>query len=124
MGPDPGEENGNPFQYSCLEIPMDREAWWATVHGITKSWTQLSDSTSTHMGTETICNTLCRLSFLNIHSMNAGIMLSSLGLSPSVHSFQPSLTHLLIQQHSNHSVCEHIFEYWGYHLNKTKLFLS
>ena len=54
MGPDPGEENGNPFQYSCLEIPMDREAWWATVHGITKSWTQLSDSTTTHMGTETI----------------------------------------------------------------------
>ena len=29
----PGEENGNPLQYSCLENPMDREAWWATVHG-------------------------------------------------------------------------------------------
>ena len=34
-----GEGNGNPFQYSCLENPMDREAWWATVHGVTKSWT-------------------------------------------------------------------------------------
>ena len=32
----PGEGNGNPLQYSCLENPMDREAWWATVHGITK----------------------------------------------------------------------------------------
>ena len=31
-----GEENGNPFQHSCLETPMDREAWWATVHGVTK----------------------------------------------------------------------------------------
>ena len=31
-----GEENGNPLQYSCLENPMDREAWWATVPGITR----------------------------------------------------------------------------------------
>ena len=37
-----GEGNGNPPQYSCLENSMDREAWWATVHGITKSWAQLS----------------------------------------------------------------------------------
>ena len=33
--------NGNPFHYSCLENSMDRGAWWATVHGIAKSWTQL-----------------------------------------------------------------------------------
>ena len=33
----PGEGNGNPLQYSCLENPMDREAWWATVHGGHKS---------------------------------------------------------------------------------------
>ena len=32
-----GGENGNPLQYSCLENPMDRGAWWATVHGIAKS---------------------------------------------------------------------------------------
>ena len=32
----PGEGNGNPLQYSCLENPMDRGVWWATVHGITK----------------------------------------------------------------------------------------
>ena len=35
----PGEENSYPFQYSCLENSMNREAWWATVHGITKSQT-------------------------------------------------------------------------------------
>ena len=35
--------DGNPLQYSCLENPMDREAWWATVHGVTKSQIQLSD---------------------------------------------------------------------------------
>ena len=39
----PGEGYGNPFQYSCLENPIDREAWWATDHGVTKTWTQLSD---------------------------------------------------------------------------------
>ena len=41
----PGEGNGNPLQYSCLENPMDREAWQATVHGVAKSWTRLSDFT-------------------------------------------------------------------------------
>ena len=34
-----GEGNGTPLQYSCLENPMDRRAWWATVHGVAKSWT-------------------------------------------------------------------------------------
>ena len=38
----PGEENGNPLQYSCLGNPTDRGAWWATVHEVAKSWTQLS----------------------------------------------------------------------------------
>ena len=43
-GDDPLEkENGNPLQYSCLENSMDRVAWWATVHGVTKSRTRLSD---------------------------------------------------------------------------------
>ena len=43
LGRSPGEENGNPLQYSCLEIPMDRGVWQATVHGFTKSQTQLSN---------------------------------------------------------------------------------
>jgi len=38
-GRSPGEGSGNPLQYSCLGNPMDRGAWWATVHGIAKSWT-------------------------------------------------------------------------------------
>ena len=41
-----GEGNGNPLQYSCLENPMDRGAWWAIVHRVTKSQTRLSDFTS------------------------------------------------------------------------------
>ena len=39
----PGEGNGSPLQYSCLENPMDRGAWWALVHGAAKSQTQLRD---------------------------------------------------------------------------------
>ena len=42
-GRSPGEENGDSLQYSCLENPMNRGAWWATTHGVTKSQTQLSD---------------------------------------------------------------------------------
>ena len=45
-GRSPGEGNDNPLQYSCLENPMDGEAWWATVHGVVKSRTRLSDFTS------------------------------------------------------------------------------
>ena len=42
-GRSPGEGNGNPLQYSCLKKTMDRGAWWATVHGVIKSWTRLGD---------------------------------------------------------------------------------
>ena len=41
----PGEGNDNPLQYSCLENSMDGGTWWATVHGVAKSWTRLSDFT-------------------------------------------------------------------------------
>ena len=43
LGRSPREGNGNPLQYYCLENPMDRGAWWATVHGVAKSQPQLSD---------------------------------------------------------------------------------
>ena len=42
-GRSPGEENVNPLQYSYLGNPMDRGAWWAAVHGVAKSQTQLSE---------------------------------------------------------------------------------
>ena len=44
-GRSPGKGNGNPLQYPCLENPMDRGAWWATVHEVAKSWTRLSNFT-------------------------------------------------------------------------------
>ena len=47
LGRLPGEGNGNPLQYSCLENPMDGGAWWATVHGVAKSRTLLNNFTFT-----------------------------------------------------------------------------
>ena len=47
LGRSPGEGNGNPLQYSCLENPMDGEGWWTRVHGVAKSWTRQSDFTFT-----------------------------------------------------------------------------
>ena len=55
MGRSPGEGNGNPVQYSCLENSMDGGAWWATVHGVTKGQTRLSNFTLLVVGTQ-ICN--------------------------------------------------------------------
>ena len=49
LGGSPGEGNGNPLQYSCLENPMDGGAWWATVCRVARSWTQLTDFTFTFM---------------------------------------------------------------------------
>ena len=50
LGRFPGGGNDNPLQYSCLDNPMDRGAWWAILHGISKSWTQLKQlSTLAHV---------------------------------------------------------------------------
>ena len=62
------EGNGNPLQYSCLDNPMDRGAWRATVQGVARSWTRLSDETTTTMAgvildrIAPICNLLKQLS--------------------------------------------------------------
>ena len=56
-GRSPGEGNGNPIQNSCLRNPMDRGAWWATVHEIAKSWIPLNTHTHTHPHTHTLTHT-------------------------------------------------------------------
>ena len=47
--------SGSPLQYSCLENPMDGGAWWATVHGVAKSWKRLSNSNFTFYVTGRLC---------------------------------------------------------------------
>ena len=48
LGRSPGVGHGNPLWYSCLEKPMDRGAWWATVHGVAKSQTRLKQLSMRH----------------------------------------------------------------------------
>ena len=50
LGRSSREGNDNPLQYSCLENPMNRGTWYATVHGVAKSWTWLRDFTFTFIG--------------------------------------------------------------------------
>ena len=52
-GRSPGGGHGNPLQYSCLENPMDRGAWWATVHGVAESATEQGGTNETETETET-----------------------------------------------------------------------
>ena len=54
-GRSPGEGNGNPLQYSFLENPMEGGAWWARVHGVTKSWTRLSNFAFTFSPCYRVC---------------------------------------------------------------------
>ena len=68
-GRSPGEGNGNPLQYSCLENSMDRGAWRATVYGVSKSWTRLSDFTSLH--------------FTSLHSTSLCFSLTAFSLYPT-----------------------------------------
>ena len=97
----PGEGNGNPPQYSCLENPMDRGAWQATVHRVAKSQTQLSNFTSLH---SSICGYLgCFhvLAIVKSAAVNIGVHVSvsimvfsgyipSSGIVGSYGSFIPS----------------------------------
>ena len=74
LGRSPGEGNGNPLQYSCLENPMDGGAWWATVHGVTKSRARRSNFTLTFISyfnfllEDNCCTRLCWfLPFINMN---------------------------------------------------------
>ena len=96
----PGEGNGYPLQYSRLENPMDRGAWWATVHGVTKNQTGLGTNTHTHTHTHTHTRSNSDPSFgfallcflLHFHK---GCWIASTQRHPEHHLFTPSPTHPL-----------------------------
>ena len=74
-GRSPGEGNGNPLQYSCLEYPMDGGTRWATVHGVTKSWRRLSDFTHYGVGGETGYTAQEDLKSINSYNLGEGRMI-------------------------------------------------
>ena len=62
LGRSPGEGNDNPLQYSCLENPMDRGTWWATVHGVAKSQTViLNEISQTEKEKYCMTSLICRI---------------------------------------------------------------
>ena len=79
-GRSPGERNGNPLEYSCLESPMKRGAWWATVHGVKKSGSQLSSWAHTYIR----------------HKLNSSKTIET-------HSFSANLTVLISKNYLPHS---------------------
>ena len=72
-GRSPGEGNGNPLQYCCLENAMDRGGWWATVHRVKKSQTQLSNNAYTLLSYQTSSHMLC-LPHWGVISQSAGAL--------------------------------------------------
>ena len=88
LGRSPGERGGHPFQYSCLENPMDREAWGAIVHGVAKSQTWLVTKTHTHIFNWRIIALQYVVGFCHIStwiSHRYTYIPSLLNLSPSSH---------------------------------------
>ena len=61
LGRSPGEGNGNPLQFSCLRNPMRRGAWWATVRGVTKSQTRLSNSNNLDLLLVETLDNICKI---------------------------------------------------------------
>ena len=101
------KDYGNPLQYSCLENPMDRGAWWAIVYGVSKSWTRLSNFTSSlHFTGKTIALTTWTV-------VSKGMVMSLLfnTLSRFVIVFLERSKHLLISWLQ--SQCAVIFGAWG-----------
>ena len=98
-GGSPGE--GNPPQYSCLENPMNRGAWWATVHAVAKSRTRLSDLAHTQTDTVRSCWLLCVCCITHQASLHGisqarGFPCSGLPfLSPGESSQHRAQTHVL-----------------------------
>ena len=80
-----GEGNGNPLQYSCLENPRDRGAWWAAVYGVAQSWTQLKRLSSSSSSRVSMCLTDQNLSTsIHDHWKNHAAAAKSLQSCPTL----------------------------------------
>ena len=95
-----GEGSGTPLQYSCLENPMDGGAWWAAVHGVAKSRTQLSDSTELRNGPYLNCSA-CPANVTDLVQDSFCLSLSFMtsGLSVQLHRVLPYTSDLMLCRH-------------------------
>ena len=111
-GRSPGEGNGNPCQYSCLENSMDRGAWRATVHGATKSWTWLKQLNNSINFTLLCCAVLCLVAQLHLTGVGCHALLQ--GIFPT-QGLNPGLLHCRwILYHLSHQGSPRLLEWVAY----------
>ena len=84
LGGSPGEGNGNPLQYSCLENPVERGAWWAIVHGVTKESNMTEQLNSSNRA---VFGKMLHICALNVSIVSIGFNCHL--LSGILHSFKP-----------------------------------
>ena len=112
LGRSPGEGNGNLLQYSCLENPMDGGAWWATVHGVAKSRTRLSDFTH-KVNPIIVLECLLGIFWSKRKQFSSEIaFLYSLCLSILTVNFEMTMNRWLSPQHPEHSMNFLMCEKW------------
>ena len=103
-GRSPGEGNGDTLQYSSLENPMDGRAWWAMMHGVSKSWTQLSDFIE-------YCHIKLKIFFLHplqlYFYIRPAIFLTDFFCWSSICSFHLNLWNLVKHPHQKHTQTIH-----------------
>ena len=107
----PGEGNGNPLQYSCLENPTDRGAWWATVHGDSRSRTWLSTHT---LDIWLKVSTLAQIPNMSRYLLNSSFEKCKNFLSKNSPSYPLSLyiyLFIYLEQHHSQSM-SWIFFFW------------
>ena len=111
-GRSPGEGNGNPCQYSCLENSMDSGAWWATVHGVTKSRTWLKQLNNSINFTLLCCAVLCLVAQLHLTGVGCHALLQ--GIFPT-QGLNPGLLHCRwILYHLSHQGSPRLLEWVAY----------
>ena len=108
LGRSPGEGNGNPLQYSCLESPLDRGAWWATVHGVTRVRYDLATKPPMP-GQQTPPKSQCHnpvkvyVLFIKVHSMSGHLFSAAVLLTHSSAAQEASHLKALQPQHETWS---------------------
>ena len=118
-GRSPGEGNGNPLQYSCLENPTDGGTWWATVHGVPKSQTRLSDFTWAFFGSTEAKSSISlhwslRKAFLSLLAILWNSVFKWIYLSFSPLPFASLLFSAICKASSDNHVAFWISFYWGW----------
>ena len=116
-GRSPGEGNGNPLQYSCLENPMDGRASQATVHGVTKSQTRLSDDTCIDTGGASGTESACP----GRRPKRCGFY-PSVGKIPWRRAWQPTPVFLPGESHGQRSLA--IYSPWGHKESDTTVVIK